>query len=427
MQKIKIYGAMLIALLIAQTIVAQQVYDARGVGMAFSNAADARGLEQIGLNPAMLAVKHPFNFELNIFSANAGFTNNSVSKGFYEQYFTTGDSLTLTDKSDILNAIPTDGLQGQVSGRFNTLAVYMPHFSLALTGIGSGYFNLPKEIAEIGLYGNEDLNRTYDFSSADASGWGGAEVSLGLGFNADFLRGGMFDFAAIGFSSKYIIGLQYAEVEKAEGYFQNIGETNNFVKLDGLVEARRATGGSGFAFDMGVVLQSKDKITISAALLNAIGSVKWNAGTEMDFYSVNADSFGVSSDGFNTDSIFVTNDSTYAIDPFSTRIPAVFDLGMAYHATKHFLLTTEFEQNMSKSMGTLKSTRLAFGTEFTGIPLLPLRVGMSFGGARGFSTAFGMGLNLKYWFVDLALVNHGGFSTGKARGFTVAATTRFRF
>lgn len=35
----------------------QQAFDARAAGMAFSNGAAARGLEQVGLNPAVLGLK----------------------------------------------------------------------------------------------------------------------------------------------------------------------------------------------------------------------------------------------------------------------------------------------------------------------------------------------------------------------------------
>ncbi len=418
--------AMLIWIAAGPLALAQQVFDARGVGMAFSNSADTRGLEQVGMNPATLALKHPFNFELNILSANVGVYNNSLSKGLYDQYFTTGAVLTSTDKRSILQAIPASGLRGQAALRANTFAVYMPKFSLALTGMGDGFFNLPREIFELGLYGNDESGRVYDFSTADASGWGGAAISLGLGFPVRFLRGGMFDFAAIGMTSKYIIGLQYAEVERAEGQFHNLSQTNSLIRFQGVMDARRATRGSGFGFDVGLVLQSRQKLNVSIAMLNALGNVNWNGGTERTIYSVRSESFAISSDGVE-DSVVVSEDSTYAIDPFRTRLPAVLDVGVAYRFTRHLLFSAEVEQRLNHSMGTVKSSRIAIGTEFTAIPLLPLRGGISLGGPRGFSTALGLGLNLKYWFVDLGIVNHGGFSSGKAKGLTLAATSRFRF
>ena len=416
-------------LTLSASMFAQQVIDARGAGMAFSNAADTRGLEQVGANPATLALRHAFNFEFNLLSGSVGLSNNGLSKGLYNQYFTTGDSLSSSDKSNILNSIPNSGLQGNFSAKLNTFALYMPKFSLSLTGMGNGYFNLPREIAEIGLYGNADLGRTYDFSSAAGTGWGGAALSLGLGFPVKFLRGGMFDFAAIGMTAKYIIGLQYAEVTSAEGYFQNLSADNPTTDFNGMLEMRQASGGSGFGYDIGLVMQSNQKLTISAAVLNAFGSVNWQSGTEIHQYSVKADNFAINSNTFDddNDSVLVSEDTSFVTGSFSTRLPAVLDFGVSYRLTKKLMFSSEFEQGLSSSMGVLKYSRFAIGSEFTGVPLLPLRAGISFGGQQGFSTAFGVGLNLKYWFVDLGFVNHGGFSGSNTRGYTLAATTRFRF
>ncbi|MCB0298808.1 MAG: hypothetical protein KDE52_02055, partial [Calditrichaeota bacterium] len=96
-------------LTLSASMFAQQVIDARGAGMAFSNAADTRGLEQAGANPATLALRHAFNFEFNLLSGSVGLSNNGLSKGLYNQYFTTGDSLSNSDKSNILNSIPNSG------------------------------------------------------------------------------------------------------------------------------------------------------------------------------------------------------------------------------------------------------------------------------------------------------------------------------
>ncbi|RMF58434.1 MAG: hypothetical protein D6748_08730, partial [Calditrichaeota bacterium] len=57
---IKVFG---LILLLMQLGVAQQLIDARGTAMAFSNSADTRGLEQVGLNPATLSLPHFASFE----------------------------------------------------------------------------------------------------------------------------------------------------------------------------------------------------------------------------------------------------------------------------------------------------------------------------------------------------------------------------
>ena len=143
-------------------------------------------------------------------------------------------------------------------------------------------------------------------------------------------------------------------------------------------------------------------------------------------YSISGDNIGLNSDGIE-DSLLVDEDSTYAINPFKTRLPLVMDMGIAYRMFKKLMVTAEYEYGFSDAMGGVPGSRFAAGAEFTGVPLIPLRTGFSLGGQRGFSVAVGTGLNLKILYVDLGLINHGGFGSGKSRGVTLAGTARFSF
>jgi hypothetical protein len=426
--KIKLHLVSLLILL-PVSLLAQVIIDARAAGMGFSNSADTRGLEQVGGNPATLALPHSANFEFNLFSGNASFSNNGVSKEIYDRYFTTGNTLSNSDKAYILSQIPDEGLAGNFSTKVNTFAVYMPKFSLSISGIGNGYFNIPKEVAEIGLYGMAEMGRRYDFSSAAGSGWGGVALSTGLALPVKFLQFAMFNYAAVGLTARYIVAMQYAEIIDANGYLQGPDFSHLSLDLEGALNMRRSSGGSGFGYDFGVVLQSAQKLTVSAAVLNAMGTINWQTDPKIYQYAVYSNEFTVNETTFdnNSNSLIVTHDTSYTTAAFSTRIPAVLDLGISYYLTKKLQITGELEKAFSEGMGTHPYTRVAIGGEFTGIPLLPIRTGVSFGGRQGFSAAMGFGLNLKYWFVDVGIINHGGFAGKNSRGYTVAATTRFRF
>ncbi len=424
--KKRICFSLALVLFCGQALFAQQGVDARGVGMAFSNSADTRGLEQVGMNPATLAIPHRFNFEFNIMSANAGVFNNSFERNLYDTYFTTGERLTDDDKSLLLGAIPETGLESRFSARMNTLALYMPKFSLALSAVGDGYATVPREIFEIALNGNSELGREYDLSNVEGSAWGGFQVASGIAFPFSFSVESWLDYLAVGVSGKYIAGLGYFEVIDSDGSFRNTDITGAEMSLDAQIEARSARGGKGWAADLGVVTQSKDRsFTIGASLSNVLGSVEWFDETEAVLFSFSGDSIALGDS--DVDSLFVDEDSTFAIEGFSTRLPVVFDVGVAYQARQRLLLTAQYEQNFGESMGARPYTRFAFGTELRYIPLIPLRAGVSFGGRYGTSFAFGTGLDLKFWYVDVGLVNHGGISSSAAKGFTLSATSRFRF
>ncbi|HQU71519.1 MAG: hypothetical protein KDI06_05720 [Calditrichaeota bacterium] len=419
----------LFALLLSLTLLplaAQQTFDARGTGMAFSNSADTRGLEQTGLNPATLALHYRAGFEFNFVSLNASVYNNSLNKGLYDQYFTTGDTLQSADKENLLNHIPGSGLQSDVLGRINTFGFYLPNFSLTVAGVGASRVNLPREVAELALYGNNELGRVYDFSNVAGDAWGGMVVSAGLAIPFRYGQDSFLEMLAVGITGKYISGLAYFEVTDAQGSFTNPTATDTYIDLDGELTARTARGGSGMAFDLGLVAQTSEKFTLSATLLNGFGRVNWQADTEIRQYTVSGQDLAIGSDGFE-DSLIVDTDTTYATGAFTTHLPVVLDLGLAYKPFRRLTLTANMEQGFTEEMGGYKGTRVATGLEFTGIPLLPLRAGASFGGRFGNSYAFGTGLYLKILYVDLAVMSHGGFSAGSSQGLTLAATTRLSF
>ncbi|GAB4379537.1 MAG: hypothetical protein Kow0042_29030 [Calditrichia bacterium] len=408
-----------------QPVQGQQTIDARGVGMAFSNSAQTRGLEQVGLNPATLALPHRFKFEMNLLSFHLSASNNSFNKSLYDKYFTTGELLTEQDKSTILNAIPAEGIRGNFSAKLNTLAFYLPYFSIAITGMGNGSFTLPKELAVLSLEGNSQLDHVYDFSELDGKGWGGLAGMLSFAVPVYHRPEGFIQRASIGLSAKYIGGLAYFEVMRSEGRFQNVGFENPFVQIDGEMEMRTARGGSGLGLDLGFLMENK-KWTFSLAFLNLLGSVNWKNQTEVRSYHVSSDSFAVKAEDMDDD-VVVQHDSTYAIGNFKTRLPFTFDLGVAYQWHRNLLIAAEFEKGLNESMGARKNSRLAFGVEFTGIPIIPLRSGISLGGNHGFSFGLGTGLDLHFWYVDVGFMNHGGLTRGSAKGFTLSLTSRLRF
>ena len=90
---------------------AQNIFNARSLGMAGSNVAITDGNEYIGGNPATLGQPKHFNYEILLVSAHAMLKNNSYSLTEYDQYFTTGDSLTHSDIEFLVSRIPNSGKQ----------------------------------------------------------------------------------------------------------------------------------------------------------------------------------------------------------------------------------------------------------------------------------------------------------------------------
>ena len=413
-----------------ESVLSQQIIDARGTGMAFSNASDTRGLEQVGLNPATLALRNSFRFEFNIISANASIRNNSFNKHQYDKYFTTGRFLNESDKNDILNSIPDGGIRGDISARANSLGFYMPFFSLSVVGLGGGFVKLPEDLPDLIFNGNSEQGKEYKIGDVKGNGWGGVGILVSGAYPV--FKGDKYwwNNVSVGATFKYIIGLGVFEILNSDGKFVNFDQSQDryYATIDQKLEARIAEGGKGIGFDFGVITKFQEKWTFGITFLNAIGSVKWSSNTKKQLLSVIADSLAISDTFVETpDSVIVDTDTSYAIGDFSTSLPKVLDLSAAYQWLPFLMVTAEYEQGLSESMAGSKHPRFALGAEYTQLPVLPLRTGISLGGRFGTSIAFGFGVNVKNWILDIAYIGYGGIFPGSLKGMTLAATTRLRF
>ncbi len=427
MKRSIIYILLALGCLVSRGGYAQLAYDARSAGMGFSNGAATRGLQQVGLNPATLALPNSYRFEFNLFSVVASVNNNSFKKSQYDRYFTTGNLLSEQDVDDILNSIPATGLRVDALARVNTLSFYLPNFSLSLTGVGAGKLTIPRDIVELPLRGNVDPGRIYQLDDAEGGDWAGVQVTASGAFPVYQSDQSLLRFAAAGLTIHYLSGLRYDEIIRSEGEIRDFDneQQNPYLSINALVEIISAEGGRGAGIDLGGIFEIQDQWTVGVTLVNALSGIKWDNGTEKQILSIRGDSLNLP-DRLQ-DSLIVDTDTTFAIGSFTTHLPQILDLAVAYQWRSDVLLTAEWEQGLSDRMGGAKRFRLAFGGEYRGIPLLPLRMGFSFGGKIGSSIALGVGLDLQNWYMDFAYINHGRIVPDDYKGATLALTTRFRF
>ncbi len=198
------------------------------------------------------------------------------------------------------------------------------------------------------------------------------------------------------------------------------------------MEARVSRGGSGFALDWGMLLQYNKNLNISLLASNILGSIQWkqdNERLQLGFQTqdllFNLDNFALPN--FVEDSNYVKTDTSVALESFTTRLPVQLSVGIGYYLTPRWLVTSQFEKSFSNQMGATKKVRFAVGTELRYIPLIPIRMGMSLGGLWGKAFSFGTGLDLKFWYLDAAIINYGGLTSSSSHGITLAVTSRFRF
>lgn len=438
------FAVLIIWLTLSPWLWGQQLIDARATGMAFSNGAVTTGLGQLGLNPATLAMETPYRFELNLFSGAVGLHNNSFTKSQYDDYLTTGRFLTEQDIEDILNSIPDSGVRVDFFGGASALSVYVPNFSLAVSGAGSGFSRVPKTLFELALRGNREPGKVYDFGDTEGSGWAGIAIRMSGAYPFPTSEDGMLTFASAGITLKYLKGLAYGEITESSGQIQdsNVSNNNPYVHISGSLETVSATGGTGLGVDLGALFTLRKDVTVGITLINALGSITWNEEVEKNVFRIRGDSLEIAHIledlvegtydelpffGSDPNSRIRETDTTFSIDEFKTGLPRVLDVALAYRGVRDLVITAEYEQGFSTNLGGTRKARLALGLEYRGVPVLPLRAGISFGGKPGTSLGLGAGLDVKVWTLDVAFLNHGGIFPGSSsRGLTLALTTRLR-
>ncbi len=400
---------------------AQNIFNARSLGMAGSNVAITDGNEYIGGNPATLGQPKHFNYEILLVSAHAMLKNNSYSLTEYDQFFTTGDSLTRSDIDFLVSRVPNSGWKGDFNSGARALAFYARPFSLSIGGLGNGFLNLPKDAVRFPFYGNTEI-KEFNIDDLDGEAWAGGSLDLGFAVPITQWTPAEFDFFSVGLTAKYIVGFQYANIENSSG---TIITTDEYLLIDAMVETRRSEGGTGYGVDLGVMGVYEKDWTLSLHFSNIIGEVFWNKNNKLEVINYEADSLFRIEDIANFADRKV--DTTIEIGKFGTGLPRSATFSAAYQYRPDLVFTAAYRQGFNKELGNTIVPLFAAGTEYFPVPYIPLRAGVAIGGDSGFSLGLGIGVDVKYWQLNIGYMNHNFRWFRGARSVDLALTTQFRF
>jgi hypothetical protein len=389
----------------------------RGMGMGGAYTALARGVHAQAYNPANLGLPDNSKFSFTFLSVETGVWNNSFTKGMYDQYLT-DESDTYWDQNDIddiLSHVPDGGFNLNMSAFIRTLSFSAGRIAFSIGANVGAYVQLDKSFFEFPLTGNE-LGQTYQFDNMDAKtlGVGIASFSLGLPFHVPYV-----DVFAAGATLHVLYGGAYGTVDNADlsfttaGYgFDIHGEYGATYALpvddDGNVQTD-----IGWGLDLGVAAQWKENWTFSLGLANGFGSIPWSRVEGYEGFA-RADSLSVLH-ADDMDDAFIDSSWTVEREAFSTKLPTILRLGCAYEEG-NVLLTADYCQGLKKGAWIGTTPQFAFGTEWRGIPWLPLRMGVVMGGRIGFGTSFGFGLRPGGIFLDVGIINRGFVTPKNSKG-----------
>jgi len=404
--------SMILILFFNTQLLAGGLYSGRSVGMAGAYTAVAKGTESVFWNPANLGFSTKSEKALNLFSFGLNINNNSFNWGHYTKY--NGKFLTAEDKETILSLIPSEGLNLKLDAEVSALGFSWGNFAFALSGKGSSNLVLPKDPIQLLFFGNE-LNDTLLIENSD--GQAHASWDIGLSYGRSILKLNEKELFCGG-SIRYIRGLVYQKVEKAQGKLLTL-ETG--VNGDGDFTVTSAQGGKGYALDLGFAMKYKRKWTLGISFLNLINQISWEKKTEERGYQFRIDS--LLAENFDTDSLVTELSYTQKIDPFVTRTPPLMRLGVARQSEK-LLLALDLEGGFGDRLGVSKKVKVSLGTEYRVLSWFDIFGGISIGGGEGITFANGLGFNLWKYHLDIGMANHSGLWPTKSKGVSFAISSK---
>ncbi len=408
-------GGMMVAALVFSLPRAEAApSSARSMAMGEAFTSLAMGVDAARFNPANLGLDGFRRAELELVGVGVNLDNNSFSLEDYNNY--TGAFLTDADKSDILNKIPDQGLSLTANAHASAMALSAGPFVISVSGVGQAEVNLSKDIVNLLLNGNsfgDSVGVTGSYS--DAIGYAAAGVSYGLPLYTSGSRQ-----LAVGVTAKYIRGLAIEQIVEMEGLAATFATG---YEGEGRMIARTATGGSGYGVDIGAALKLSDNYTTGVRVSNVLSSITWSTDPEEHSYIFSFDTVTVD----NMEDDFVVSESeTRSIEPFSSTLPSVMNVGFA-NTTGKFVWGVDWQQGFRRAAGAATEPRIAVGAEWSIIPLLPLRAGYATGGERPSAVSFGSGLDLGPIYIDFAAVTGTSISPYSTKGVNVAFSTGMTF
>lgn len=383
------------------------VSNARSVAMGGAYTAVAAGVEAPFWNPANLALPGSRKPRFNLVSVGVGLQNNSFTLEHYNLY--NGEHLSETDKQDILSHVPGEGWRMNMGTEVQALGFAIGNVAVTASGYAASDFGLSKDMLDLMLNGNE-FERLYDIGTSFGEGWGASSFAVSIGLPTPMT---WFKKSTFGISAKYLRGFAYGKVREASSTL--------ITDIEGLHGSGRlvidhALGGNGFALDVGMAAQVTDSWTMSMSLLNAFNYINWSKDPKQFVYTFSVDSLALeSSDDATIDSLFTDGKENVGIEPFSASQPAQLRLGVA-HTGRRLVLALDVAQGLRDGAGVSTTPRVAVGSEFRVIDLLPLRGGIAIGGQSGFTVSTGFGFELSVFSWNFALASMGGSFGGRSLG-----------
>jgi hypothetical protein len=384
-------AAGLLAALLPGTVQAQIPAAPRELGMGGAYLAVSRGHDALFLNPANLGLTDAPVWSIGFPQVSLGGTLIGPSLVDLPALLDFKD-VDERRQSELLSLIPAEGTGGGFAVRAPLLGVSIGGLGLGLAYSASGSHSMSRSLAELVLKGYED-GRT-DYSVGDTFGERLAYWDVAVGY------GRSFGVLSLGGTAHYIRG---SVISRTSLFEPRIDVEAGNIEVD--YHGVSASGGSGYALDVGAGYEASPRLTVSAAISNLLRAMTWSE--DLTVRSLTLDRSIID----HAHPLDIRNRYTYSQRPldwsavplavYSTAeglydeayMPAVARLGVAWRPTESTHLAADVHGKLTSGrMGDAWDRRIAVGAQQE-LWILKLRTGAALANDGGslYSGGFSLG------------------------------------
>lgn len=413
---------------------------AKGVANLNANGGNTRGWEVIGNNPANLGHSSKYlSMNLGILplisfpSVELG--NTSLSISLLNNEFFIGDELSESNKQALLDAIDDDGITPYFRVNQNIFTMSQNNWAIGIGVEGYGTATLPKSLVEFGLKGNEfDVPIDISDLGAEMISFGKISYNYGKKYHNAKINQYVNNFYW-GIGVDFLYGGLYEKTEDTKG---SITTSIDGFDVYGNSVVTAATGGVGFALDLGVAADINDKLSAGFYLQNILNMINWgtmginlidgdNAKKMKYTYEIQLASHEFFED--DVDSLLEEGtkmDTSYAISGFNTSVPRGYNLNASYKVTDKFRVNAAIFGYLTSDYGLSMIPNISTSVNYLPVKWWPLTLGVGTSRQSQLSWSFGTGLNFDRYHLNIGLSQYGGMFN-YSKGFFFAIDQSFYF
>jgi len=385
---------------------------ARAMSMGGAYGALARGYETIAWNPALLGLSHQPGFSIGLPQARVELNNNAFTFGDILTY--ADSTLTDADKQYLLSRIVNDDstLALNLDVGVTALSASVGHFAVSLSQSAFATGAIPDDAVEFALYGNWGSGSSSVLQLAGAGGHGWSATTLAGSYGYSLHLAG--HPGAIGVTVKRVWGNFLGQISNqlssvsidsihvdASTIYTNY-ESAETINSAGDLFGRAPAHGIGL--DIGAAVELSRHLTVSAALTNLAGSMKWDTQRlryTNSVYTLYSTPAGTVAD--TASFVALTNPTDIQNDPKAralrdslletTDFSRLLRLGGAWRTGK-LSAASDLQFQLSSGLDYHPDVLWSVGAEYALLGFLPLRAGFRSDFQKTTAVSAGFGLRL---------------------------------